>query len=141
MSKTDVRTGYQQDLSPRETYARLINRPDAILIDVRTEAEWDYVGWPAVDQLVNVAWQHYPEMTPNGEFVKEVEEIDPTKQKEIYLICRSGVRSAEAASALSRAGFTRCYNVAEGFEGDIDNDGHRSMIGGWKRAGLPWRQD
>ncbi len=140
MSKTDAGNGHAGHLSPRETYERLVNSPDAILIDVRTEAEWDYVGWPAVDQLVNIAWQNYPDMTPNTDFVKQVERIDPTREREIFLICRSGVRSDAAASALTRAGFKRCYNVAEGFEGDIDKDGHRSMTGGWKRAGLPWRQ-
>ena len=87
-----------------------------------------------------IAFQEFPAMQVNLQFASQVRDagIDPKAQ--IFLLCRSGARSAAAASALTAAGFENCYNVAEGFEGDKDTDGHRGTIGGWKAAGLPWVQ-
>ena len=131
---------YRGDIPPREAYERLKADPRAVLLDVRTAAEWNYVGIPAVDQLLRVSWQHYPSLELNPSFVAAVEAAGVTKDAQVLCICRSGVRSASAAAALTAAGFKNCYNVAEGFEGGRDGDGHRSTLGGWKAAGLPWVQ-
>ncbi len=131
---------YRGDIPPKEAYERLKADPGAVLVDVRTAAEWNYVGIPAVDQLLRVSWQVYPSLELNPSFVAAVEAAGVTKDAQVLCICRSGVRSAHAAAALTAAGFKNCYNVAEGFEGGRDGDGHRGTLGGWKAAGLPWVQ-
>lgn len=131
---------YKGDVNPSETYRRIQDDARAVLIDVRTRAEWAFVGVPALDGLLCIEWQDYPSMTQNPNFLAEVEAAGVARDQPVYLICRSGQRSASAASALSAAGYTECYNVAEGFEGDKNDDSHRGATGGWKHAGLPWVQ-
>jgi rhodanese-related sulfurtransferase len=131
---------HKGDVMPAAAYEQLTANDNAFLIDVRTDAEWNFVGVPAIDRLLRLSWQNYPTMERNGRFVEMVEEAGIPKDAEIYLICRSGARSAAAANALTDAGFANCYNVAQGFEGDRDGDGHRGTVGGWKNAGLPWVQ-
>jgi rhodanese-related sulfurtransferase len=131
---------YKGDVLPQAAHARLQENDNAYLIDVRTDAEWAFVGVPAVDRLVRIPWQFFPTMERNAGFVEQVERAGVPRNGEVYLICRSGARSAAAASALTQAGFADCYNVAEGFEGDKDAAGHRGTVGGWKHAGLPWAQ-
>lgn len=131
---------YKGNVRPTEAYRRLQENPDAWLVDVRTVPEWQFVGLPAVDRLARVSWQDYPAMQVNQDFVRQVEAAGVPKDAEVYCICRSGSRSAAAATALTEAGFANCYNVAEGFEGDKDEHGRRNSIGGWKAAGLPWMQ-
>jgi rhodanese-related sulfurtransferase len=131
---------YKGDVKPAEAYQRIQHSPNAWLIDVRTLPEWQFVGVPAVERLVRVSWQEYPQMQVNQDFVRLVEEAGVPKDAEILCICRSGARSAAAAAALTEAGFANCYNVAEGFEGDKDAEGRRGSRGGWKAAGLPWVQ-
>ncbi len=114
--------------------------PSAVLLDVRTMAEWSYVGVPAVDRLLTVEWQTFPTGAINASFVEQVEHAGVPKDAEIYTICRSGVRSIAASEALTAAGFENVYNVLEGFEGDKNSEGHRSTIGGWRFHGLPWAQ-
>jgi rhodanese-related sulfurtransferase len=131
---------YCGDIPPQDAYARLKANPQAVLIDVRTQPEWTFVGVPQVERLIRLSWQVYPMMEINGGFATDVEAAGLAKDTEILCICRSGARSASAAAALTRAGFTNCWNVAEGFEGDKDAAGHRSKVNGWKQAGLPWVQ-
>ena len=131
---------YKGDILPAAAMARLDANPKAVLIDVRTQPEWAFVGVPAVDRLLRVSWQVYPAMDVNARFVETVEQAGVSKEDEILCICRSGARSAAAASALTAAGFSNCFNVAEGFEGDRDTEGHRGSLSGWKAAGLPWVQ-
>lgn len=131
---------YKGDLLPLEAYNRIQASDSAVLIDVRTEAEWAFVGVPAVDDLLRICWQRFPTMERNAGFVADVEAAGVARDADIFLICRSGQRSAAAAAALTEAGFANCYNVAEGFEGDKDASGHRGTVGGWKHAGLPWIQ-
>ena len=131
---------HQGDISPTEAHHRLQNNRAAVLIDVRTQPEWVFVGVPAVERLIRLSWQVFPSMQVNAGFVSEIEQMELSKDTEILCICRSGARSAAAASALTAAGYTNAWNVAEGFEGDKDPDGHRGTIGGWKAAGLPWVQ-
>jgi rhodanese-related sulfurtransferase len=127
---------YQGDIAPPEAFERLKKNANSVLIDVRTQPEWTFVGVPQVDRLVRLSWQ----MEVNARFVAEVESMALPKDAEIMCICRSGARSASAASALSGAGFTNVWNVAEGFEGDKDVKGQRGKTNGWKSHGLPWVQ-
>jgi len=131
---------YKGDVLPKQAFDELNASDNAYLIDVRTDAEWAFVGVPAVENLVRIPWQFFPTMERNGSFVSAVESAGVSRDAEVFLICRSGARSASAAAALTEAGFENCYNVAEGFEGDKDGQGHRGTVGGWKHAGLPWVQ-
>ncbi len=131
---------YRGDIPPAEAHNRLKSNPQAVLIDVRTQPEWTFVGVPQVERLIRLSWQVYPAMEINPNFASEVEAAGLPKDTEILCICRSGARSASAATALTRAGFTNCWNVAQGFEGDKDGSGHRGKANGWKAAGLPWVQ-
>lgn len=128
------------ELSLEAAWDMLSSNPSAVLIDVRTQAEWNFVGVPdlrSIDQeLQLVEWITYPEGSPNPDFVAQAAAGLDTQQP-VLLLCRSGARSLAAAEALSAAGFSTTYNVVAGFEGDLDAEGHRH--GGWKDA-LPWRQ-
>jgi rhodanese-related sulfurtransferase len=140
--------GYAGDITPKEAWKLLSEEPDAVLVDVRTAAEWQFVGVPVLNSLskqpVLVEWIRFPGGAPNPEFVAQVKEAvsesagnaDPA----IVFLCRSGQRSQGAAAALTQEGFSRCYNILEGFEGDKNADGQRGHSGGWKVAGLPWAQ-
>lgn len=131
---------HRGDIPPKEAYERLKADPRAVLVDVRTAAEWNYVGIPAVDQLLRVSWLVYPSLELNPGFVAAVEAAGVAKDAQVLCICRTNARSTHAAAALTAAGFQNCYVVAEGFEGGRDGDGHRGTIAGWKAAGLPWVQ-
>ena len=135
---------YAGDVTPKEAWTVLEQDPNACLIDVRTEAEWRYVGLPLLAALgrdtLCVSWQSYPDNALNPAFVDQVAAQGVRPDQTVLLICRSGQRSRSAAIALTAQGFARCYNVAEGFEGDRDDTGHRGTVGGWKVAGLPWAQ-
>lgn len=135
---------YAGDLSPKESWEILAQDSDALLIDVRTTAEFAYVGSPDLSSLgketLQVQWQIFPDMNANPDFVDQVMQTGAGKDVQILFICRSGVRSRYAAEAMTAAGFSKCYNVATGFEGDRDDEGHRSTINGWKVDGLPWLQ-
>ena len=128
---------YSGDVSPKESYDALIADSNAVLIDVRTPAEWTYVGIPLMEKMIQASWPPPPE---NPDFAETIKQLGVPLDSTVYLICRSGIRSARAASELIAAGYKTCYNVAEGFEGDRDNNGHRGSIGGWKVARLPWAQ-
>ncbi|MEC9346711.1 MAG: rhodanese-like domain-containing protein [Pseudomonadota bacterium] len=136
--------GYAGDISPKDTFEALKADPKAVLIDVRTVPEWQFVGVPDLatvgKEVLFVEWQTYPAMQVNGGFVKSVAARGIDKDQPLYLLCRSGVRSRAAAIALTAAGYATCYNIATGFEGALDDKAHRGTVGGWKHAGLPWRQ-
>jgi rhodanese-related sulfurtransferase len=135
---------YAGDLDPKAAWDLLEKEPEAVLVDVRTLAEWQYVGVPDLSPVARraqfVEWQRFPDGSPNPDFVGQVSEVAPDPEVPVLFLCRSGVRSKAAAIALTEAGYARCYNVAEGFEGDKDAQGHRGTVGGWKVAGLPWLQ-
>ncbi|MGZ4599124.1 MAG: rhodanese-like domain-containing protein [Oryzihumus sp.] len=134
---------YAGDVPPQEAYAALESDPAAVLVDVRTSAEWSYVGLPDLTGLgkrvLPVEWQRFPDGSVNERFLDQLRDAGVTEGAPIYFLCRSGVRSAAAAEAATRAGLGPAYNVADGFEGPLDGHGHRS-VSGWKVAGLPWRQ-
>ncbi len=138
------------EIDPAEAYRLLESAPDAALVDVRTRAEWAFVGSPdltAIDRPVwRVEWVAFPEMVRNPGFLSDLVTCAGGKLPErLLFICRSGARSLAAAQAVAEAtaghgAAPLCLNVAEGFEGDLDGEGHRGRINGWKARGLPWRQ-
>jgi rhodanese-related sulfurtransferase len=137
-------TGYAGDVAPATAWKILSERKDAVLIDVRTRAEWNYVGLPDLASLAKqpalIEWQVFPSMQPNPEFVATLSGALTDKEAPLLFLCRSGARSAAAAKAMTAAGYSTCLNVADGFEGPLDAQAKRGAAGGWKAAGLPWRQ-
>lgn len=141
--------GYAGDVSPDEAFERLRDEADCTLVDVRTNAEWAFVGRPDLgfcDKApLLVEWQRYPDMAVNETFVTEVEAglsalpSQEDKDRCVLFLCRSGVRSVAAARAMTAQGYTKSFNVMQGFEGGLDDEGHRG-VGGWKAQGLPWSQ-
>lgn len=128
---------YAGALTPKEAHELMQQHPKARLVDVRTRAEWDWVG--RVPKAVEVEFLSYPGSVPNDAFVDELQEKVP-KDALVMFLCRSGGRSHNAAGMATEAGFANCYNVLEGFEGDRDANGQRNKVGGWRAAGLPWMQ-
>ena len=126
---------YAGALLPAE--AHQLMKAGASLVDVRTKPELLYVG--RVPSALAVEWQTYPGNRANPEFLAELADAVP-KDQPVMFICRSGARSHSAAEAATRAGWKEAYNVLEGFEGDKDAEQHRSTVGGWRKAGLPWVQ-
>jgi rhodanese-related sulfurtransferase len=136
--------GYAGDVAPQTAWKILQENKDAVLVDVRTRPEWNYVGLPDLDALGKkpalLEWQVFPGMQPNPEFVSALTGAIADKGVPLLFICRSGARSAAAAKAMTAAGYSTCLNVADGFEGPLDAQSRRGAAGGWKATGLPWRQ-
>ncbi|WP_373087923.1 rhodanese-like domain-containing protein [Sneathiella sp.] len=135
---------YAGDITVQETWETLKKDPDAILVDVRTNAEWAYVGLPDLSPLGKkvypISWVLFPDMSRNTNFIDDVAASQPNRDAPIFFLCRSGVRSIAAAEAATQAGYKNSYNVLDGFEGSPDQDGHRGRLGGWKAADLNWKQ-
>jgi rhodanese-related sulfurtransferase len=137
-----------EDVSVHDTWARLEADPRAVLVDVRTRAEWAFVGIPDLSplgrQVLTLEWQSFPDSRIDPNFADRVEAAlraaGTEKTDEVFFICRSGGRSRMAADVMAAAGYRRCHNVAEGFEGPLDGTRHRGQLAGWKAAGLPWVQ-
>ncbi len=123
-----------------------LKEPNAILIDVRSEAEFAFVGIPDLKNLILLPWRTFPGMALNQNFVTILEEKlqqnfgENRFESELFFICRSGARSQEAAVVMTEFGYKKCFNIVSGFEGDLDNLGHRGNINGWKAQNLNWRQ-
>lgn len=130
---------YGGAVTPQEAYALLQADPRVKLIDVRTNAERDWVGRVAIapEQQGAVQWSLYPGGTPNPEFIAQLQQV-ADKEDVLLFLCRSGVRSRHAAKAATENGYRHCFDVLEGFEGDKDEQGHRKTVCGWCKAGLPW---
>lgn len=133
-----------ENVPPAKVWEALRSNPQAQLVDVRTDPEWAFVGVPDLasvgKQAVLIPWQVYPHMAVNVDFVKHAKEAGFVPAQHIYFLCRSGVRSLAAAEAMREAGFAHVYNIADGFEGPPDREGHRGTAAGWKADKLPWRQ-
>ncbi len=128
---------YEGALLPAEAYAILQEAPGAKIVDVRTRAELDWVG--RIPGSVAVEWMSYPGMQPNPNFLNQLrQQVD--KEALVMFICRSGHRSHNAAAMAAQDGYTECYNILEGFEGDKDRHSRRGSINGWRFADLPWEQ-
>ncbi len=133
-----LKEGDMPALSPKDAYALLLDRADAVLIDVRTQAEWDWVGYVDIpkSQLLHVEWLHYPGSEKNVNFLPSC--IKYPKETPLLLLCRSGVRSKMAAKLLAEEGFKYAIDVLDGFEGPRDRQNHRKMVAGWCYDNLPW---
>lgn len=126
---------YAGDITPATAYAWW-QAGDGVLVDVRTDAEREWVGF--VPNAVTIAWKQWPGMGMNGDFDSALCAAVPAGKKVLFL-CRSGVRSIAAAQRATALGF-EAYNILEGFEGNLDANGHRGHQGGWRMHGLPWQQ-
>ena len=135
---------YAGDVTPGEAWKILADDTDAVLVDVRTDAEWNFVGVPELSSLSKkpmlISWQRFPDMSQNQEFASELARAGVPSSAPVLFICRSGARSAAAAEYCTAEGFANCYNVIEGFEGVLDAHKQRGRISGWKMHALPWIQ-
>lgn len=137
-----------EDVPVLEAWERLKADPKAVLVDVRTRAEWAFVGVPDLSALgrevLLMEWLTFPDNRVNSDFSDQLDAAlkarGVDKGDEVFFICRSGVRSLKAAEAMAASGYRRCRNVAEGFEGPNDANRHRNQVGGWRFAGLAWVQ-
>jgi rhodanese-related sulfurtransferase len=137
-----------EDVPVEEVWAKLKSDAKSVLVDVRTRAEWTFVGVPDLapigKQVLPIEWQSFPDNRVDPAFVERLREglkirgVD--RSSELFFICRSGGRSQMAARAATAAGYSRCRNVAEGFEGPLDSNRQRGQVAGWKAKGLPWVQ-
>ena len=128
---------YAGALLPTEAFQVWRGVNGAQLVDVRTKAEFDWVG--RVPGAVEIEFSFYPGNVRNPEFLAQIEAM-VDKSVPVMFLCRSGGRSHHAAMLATQAGYRECYNVLEGFEGDRDVGGHRNTVGGWRTAALPWMQ-
>ena len=134
---------YAGDITPEQAWKLLSENHEAMLVDVRTDAEWRFVGVPDLSSLgrevVYIEWNSV-DGTRNGNFVAQLaEQVQPGDDRPVIFLCRSGNRSIGAAEAATEAGIAPSYNVLDGFEGHLDDDGHRGGVG-WRAIGLPWKQ-
>ena len=134
---------YKRNLLPKIAVERLQNNPQALFVDVRSKAEFKYVGYP--ENSILIPWIDDPDWEPNPEafsdaVMQELDGRENLSDTEIILICRSGFRSNEALKCLENKGFTQVSHVASGFEGDLDENDHRGNLNGWRHDGMPWSQ-
>ncbi|MEJ8475091.1 rhodanese-like domain-containing protein [Roseibium algae] len=141
-------TEYAGDMDVTAAFEILMEKAAAVLVDVRTNAEWAFVGVPDLTATgrdpILAEWQSLPPAEPVKDFVtdlaKNISEKGLDQSASILFLCRSGVRSQAAAKAMTQAGYANCYNITGGFEGPLDQEGHRGTQSGWKASGLPWIQ-
>jgi rhodanese-related sulfurtransferase len=128
-----------KNLLPKEAWELLQQQPETLFVDVRMEIESMYVGRPP--GVHNIPWYEYPELTPDAAgFADRVVHEAGGKTRPVVLICRSGQRTVHAGQALEAAGFTNVAHVVHGFEGELNDQFHRSTLNGWRHDGLPWEQ-
>jgi rhodanese-related sulfurtransferase len=140
--------GYAGDVDPLTAYRELAGDANAQLIDVRTKAEWSFVGIPDLSGIgkepLLIEWQSWPQMQVTADFLETLKKALADRQAgpeaPLYFLCRSGVRSAAAAACAFSIGFARSFNIAGGFEGPPDQTRHRGRVAGWKANELPWVQ-
>ena len=132
-------------ISPKEAYQMTIEKPNTLLIDVRSSMEFLFVGHPK--GAVHIAWIDEPDWDINPQFTTDIRQLvlggvcgEDLEHPAILLICRSGKRSLEAGIRLINDGFNHVYNVEDGFEGELNDQHQRSTLGGWRYEGLPWEQ-
>ncbi len=148
MSPSSSTPDYAGDVGSAEAWEMLAQDPKVQLVDVRTQAEWNFVGLPDVESLGRrvhcIQWQDFPSGAPNPDFVSEVSNAltasGADKDTPVLFLCRSGARSRGAAMAMTRAGYQKAFNIGDGFEGNLDAERHRGTSSGWKAEWLPWKQ-
>lgn len=137
---------YAGDVTCQQAWDELARNKAAVLVDVRTQVEWQLIGKPDLSAIAQepIYLQWVTMQGVNENFVAELRtalaERDVAADAPVYFICQSGGRSKMAAMQCTQLGYSRCYNVAEGFEGELDEQQHRNSVSGWKVAGLPWTQ-
>ena len=133
-----------KNITSVECFRKLSKISNSYLIDVRTTPEWEFTGVPDLSSLskktIFISWHLYPEMKINSFFENQISKSNINKNDKLFLICRSGKRSFQAAKFLSLSGYNHCYNVIDGFEGDKNTLSQRSTINGWKYNNLCWKQ-
>lgn len=134
----ELKLPYAGALLPTEAHALMCGLPDSRLVDIRTRAELEWVG--RIPGSVAIEWNTWPGGSRNLNFISEIEAV-VGKTATLMLLCHSGVRSHHAAIELAAIGYCDAYNILQGFEGDKDPNGQRNRLGGWRAAGLPWKQD
>ena len=135
-----------ETISPRQAWEMIEREPKSLFVDVRSHMEYLFIGHPS--GAIHIPWIDEPEWTVNPHFVRDIRQLllgglshgEAGGNVPIFLICRSGKRSLEAGELLVKEGFSKVYNVAQGFEGELDDHHHRSTLGGWRFEGLPWEQ-
>ena len=141
----DMSQLYTGDLSALKAWDFLKEDPNVELIDVRTSAEWHYVGFPDLNiahkKPMFIEWRVLPDMSLNERFLDSLNKLVPDKNKSLVFLCRTGGRSQEAAIAATKNGYKACYNIENGFEGELNNKSKRGHLNGWKASDLPWRQE
>ena len=144
ISPLSATLGYAGEITPADAWNRLGAEPNAKIIDVRTQAEWSFVGVPDLSslgkQVLLVSWQVFPTMARNDAFAAQLEAHGVKKDDVLLLLCRSGVRSKAAAEFLTALGYQAAWNITDGFEGPHDPQKHRGAVAGWKSSQLPWAQ-
>lgn len=145
LGQQELSMSYAGDLTPEEAWQFLQKHNDAELVDVRTVPEWYFVGGPNLKTLnkevKRVSWRSFPSMQINQNFCEQLAKDVPNKEAPLLFICRTGARSLDAAIAMTEFGYGECYNVIDGFEGDMDNAQRRGAVNGWKASNLPWEQN
>ncbi|HEX7683189.1 MAG TPA: rhodanese-like domain-containing protein [Trinickia sp.] len=138
--RAEHQLSYAGAVSPAEAFELLQLDPNARLVDVRTRAELDWVGRPLVGdgQYVHIEWTRYPGGVPNPEFAAQLRQAVSSPDTPMLFLCRSAARSKLAAIAAAQEGYTKAFDLLEGFEGDKDGHGHRKTVSGWCFRGLPW---
>lgn len=134
-----LKTAYAGAVTPAETWELIKANQRVHLIDIRTNAERDWIGRVdiAAEQHFAVQWSLYPGAVPNPDFIAQLKAVSQPDDIQLFL-CRSGIRSRHAATLATQADYPNCFDILEGFEGDRDSAGHRKTVGGWCHAGLPW---
>jgi rhodanese-related sulfurtransferase len=135
---------YAGEITPPEAWERLKRENDAVLIDVRTPPEWSFSGEPDLSALgkdqLRLSWKLFPTYALNDQFISALKAAGLKQDAPLLFLCRTGGRSLDAAIAATAQGFSRCYNITDGFEGAPNAHHQRGMLTGWKASGLPWRQ-
>ncbi len=141
----ELKTEQLNRLTPCEAYELLQQVPSALLVDIRSNMEFLFVGHPK--GAMHVPWIDEPDWCVNPDFEKEIRQLmlggiceQGENSPPIILICRSGKRTIDAGHVLIDAGFHNVCHISEGFEGERDAEYHRSTTGGWRYHGLPWEQ-
>ena len=144
MNLTNKKDLSVKNITSIECFNKLSEISNSYLIDIRTKPEWEFIGVPDLSSLnkktIFISWHMYPEMKINSLFENQITESNIKKNDNLFLICRSGNRSSDAAEFLTSRGFSNCFNVEDGFEGEIGPHHQRSTINGWKYCKLPWKQ-
>ncbi|MDD5035688.1 MAG: rhodanese-like domain-containing protein [Methylococcaceae bacterium] len=127
-----------KSVNPKQAWSALESDSSAVLLDVRDRIEYAYVGHP--QGAINIPWKELPDWKPNPHFIDQVRQRIPQRDTPVFLLCRSGQRSLDAAKSLASEGYLKVINIEEGFEGALDANQHRGTLSGWRFHGLPWEQ-